>query len=313
MTHSLFRSPDQSPDLARTALVSGGTSGIGRATALKLAQQGMKVVITGRDAARAEETLAMLRRDSGNPAVFALIANHAEPGQVLRLAQTFGQHNQRLDVLVNNVGGNFSARKVGEEGFERTWALNHLSYVQLTLILLPLLHASAPARIVNVASFYYGNTIRFDDLQGARNWNGNTAYLQSKLANLLFTYALARRLAGTGLTVNAVNPGRVDTGINRELTGPARWLDAAVFQRLKKTPAQGAAGVVAMASDPAVDGISGRYVDRTRFKLTRPITQDQGLQEQLWRVTLEQLGLNEPDWAALTLNAAGSVETGHET
>lgn len=278
---------------ARVALVSGGTFGIGRATALGLARQGFEVVLTGRDAARAGETVQAIRRDSGNEHVSFLLADFFDPAQVKALAQSFAARHDRLDVLINNAGGTFSERRLTAQGFERTWALNHLAYVQLTLGLLPLLRSSAPARIVNVASGLYAGKLDFGNLQGERKFSVNAAYLQSKLANLLFTYALARRLAGTGVTVNAVNPGIVGTGIGREVTGFNRLLSDVLLRPLQKTPEQGAFPSLYMATSKDVEGMNGRFFNKTRFVKTRPITHDEALQERLWVLSLRQLGLSE--------------------
>jgi retinol dehydrogenase 12 len=280
----------------RVALVSGGTFGIGRATALGLARQGFEVVLTGRDAARAEETVQAIRSASGNPRVSHLLADFFDPSEVKALAQSVAAQHDRLDVLINNAGGTFSERRLTAQGFERTWALNHLAYVQLTLSLLPLLRSSAPARIVparivNVASGLYAGKLDFDNLQGEQTFSVNAAYMQSKLANLLFTYALARRLAGTGVTVNAVNPGIVGTGLGREVTGLNRFISDVLLRPLQKTPEQGAYPSLHMATSPEVAGLNGQFFNKTKFVQTRPVTHDEALQERLWALSLQQLGL----------------------
>ena len=289
----------------RTALVTGGTFGIGRATALALARQGLTVVIAGRDVARAQAAVSAIIQESGNPQVSFLLADFFQLAQVRALADAFRQTHPRLDILVNNAGGTFSARQLTPDGFERTWALNHLAYMELSLALLPLLRASAPARIVNVASGWYARSLDFGNLQGERRWNTGGAYLRSKLANLLFTYALARRLEGSGVTVNAVNPGIVDTGLSRD----ARGLNRLVYRLLKplqKTPEQGAFPSVHMAAAAEVEGVSGRFFDKTRFAPTADVTHDEALQERLWQLSLEQLGLSvDPTAPAAPLPASG--------
>jgi retinol dehydrogenase 12 len=288
---------------SRVALVSGGTFGIGRATALGLARQGFEVVLTGRDAARAEETVQAIRSASGNPRVSHLLADFFDPSEVKALAQSVAAQHDRLDVLINNAGGTFSERRLTAQGFERTWALNHLAYVQLTLGLLPLLRSSAPARIVNVASGLYAGKLNFDNLQGEQNYSVNAAYMQSKLANLLFTYALARRLAGTGVTVNAVNPGIVGTGIGREVTGLNRFISDVLLRPLQKTPEQGAYPSLHMATSPEVAGLSGKFFNKTTFVQTRPFTHDEALQERLWALSLQQLGLTDWELAGWEMSA----------
>ena len=169
----------------RTALVTGGTSGIGRATALELTRQGLNVVITGHNLERTRAAVAAIQQESGNKNVSYLLADFFQPTEVRALAQTFLATHDRLDILINNAGSTFSERKLTPDGFERTWALNHLAYMGLTLALLPLLEASAPARIVNVASGLYAKTIRFDNLQAEKHFSRFGAYLHSKLANHL--------------------------------------------------------------------------------------------------------------------------------
>ena len=279
--------------IGKTALISGGTFGIGRATAVGLARQGASVIITGRDKARAEAAVAFIQRESSNANVSYLLADFFRPSEVKRLAEEFTSTHERLDILVNNAGGTFETRQLTPEGFERTWALNHLAYVQLTLSLLPLLEASAPARIVNVASGLYAKTINFDDLNAEKNFSRFGAYLHSKLANHLFSYALARRLAGTGVTVNAVNPGIVDTGLGSDARGVQKLI-AFLMTPLKKSPEIGAFPSLYLASSPEVKGISGQFFDKTKFVEPRPITRDHALQDRLWQVSLAQLGLSEP-------------------
>ncbi len=202
-----MESSHPTPQANRTALVTGGTSGIGRATALELARQGLSVAITGRDETRTQAAVSWIQQNSRSDDISFLLADLSRPNEVQALARAFLRQHDRLDILVNNAGGTFGARELTPDGFERTWALNHLAYMGLTLALLPLLKASAPARIVNVASGLYAGKLDFDNLQGERHFNTGGAYLRSKLANHLFTYVLARRLVGAGVTVNAVNPG----------------------------------------------------------------------------------------------------------
>ena len=287
----------------RTALVTGGTSGIGRATALELTRQGLNVVITGHNLERTRAAVAAIQQESGNKNVSYLLADFFRPAEVRALAQTFLATHDRLDILINNAGGTFSERKLTPDGFERTWALNHLAYMGLTLALLPLLEASAPARIVNVASGLYAKTIRFDNLQAEKHFSRFGAYLHSKLANHLFTYALARRLVGTGVTVNAVNPGVIKTGLSRDAAGVEKLLSLLITP-LQKTPEQGAFPSVYLATSPEVEGISGRFFDKNKFVATKPVTHDEALQERLWQVSLQQLGLHSDETALKGAHAA---------
>ena len=181
----------------KTVLITGGTSGIGKATAIGLASMGARVGITGRDRDRADEAAAAIARESGNPAVDVFVADLSSQAEVRRLAGEVLAAYPRLDVLVNNVGGYWDTRHVTVDGLEHTFALNHLAPFLLTNLLLERLKQSAPARVVTVASGAHTmGRIDFDDLQGERSYSGSRAYNQSKLANVLFTYELARRLRG---------------------------------------------------------------------------------------------------------------------
>src|SRR5216683_6415460 len=201
----------------RTILVTGGTGGIGKATAIGLSTMGARVGITGRDLARAEQAAADIRAASGNPAVDVFAADMSSQAEVRRLAVAVLDAYPRLEVLVNNVGGFWAHRQPTADGLERTFALNHLAPFLLTNLLLDRLIASAPARVVTVSSGEQARgRIDFDDLQGARDYSAQRAYSQSKLANVMFTNELARRLQGTGVTANSLHPGVVRTNFGAE-------------------------------------------------------------------------------------------------
>ena len=201
----------------KTVLITGGTGGIGKATAIGLARLGARVGIVGRDATRAEAAAADIRATSGNPAVDVFVADVSSQAEVRRLAAAVLEAYPRLDVLVNNVGGFWAHRHVTADGLEHTFAVNHLAPFLLTNLLLDRLKASAPARVVTVSSGAQSmGRIDFDDLQGARKYSGQRAYNQSKLANVMFTYELARRLEGTGVTANVLHPGVIRTAFGAE-------------------------------------------------------------------------------------------------
>src|SRR6266581_8975982 len=196
----------------KSVLVTGGTSGIGKATAIGLAALGARVGITGRDQGRTEAASAGIRAVAGNPDVDAFVADMSARAEVRRLAAQVLDAYPRLDVLVNNVGGFWAHRHVTADDLEHTFALNHLAPFLLTNLLLDGLMASAPARVVTVSSgAQSAGRIDFNDLQSARNYSGQRAYSQSKLANIMFTNELARRLEGTGVTASSVHPGVVRT------------------------------------------------------------------------------------------------------
>jgi retinol dehydrogenase 12 len=277
----------------KICLVTGATSGIGKETALGLARQGAHVVIVGRDPARTKATADWIRREAGTEQVGSLLADLSSQAEVRGLAGEFKARYSRLDVLMNNAGGIFTRREESVDGFERTWALNHLSYFLLTHELLGVLKASAPARIVNVAStMHTSGVIDFDDLQGEKSYGGIRAYSQSKLANVLFTYALARRLEGAGITANCLHPGGVATGFGQNTPGALKLLMRLVRPFLI-TPEQGAATSIYLASSPDVEGVSGKYFAKCKSARSSAASHDEALQERLWALSATQIGQDE--------------------
>jgi retinol dehydrogenase-14 len=275
----------------RTALITGGTGGIGKATAIGLARLGARVGIVGRDAARAEAAAADIRSASGNEAVDAFIADVSSQAEVRRLAAEVLAAYPRLDVLVNNVGGFWAHRHVTADGLERTFAVNHLAAFLLTDLLLERLKASAPARVVTVSSGAQSmGRIDFDDLQGAAAYSGQRAYNQSKLANVMFTYELARRLEGTGVTANVLHPGvtRTDFGAEDQARYFA-WMSGLV-RPFMKSPARGAETPIHLASSPDVAGMSGRYFANRRARESNRISYDRGAAARLWQVSADLVG-----------------------
>ena len=271
----------------KTILITGATSGIGRSAAESLAGQGHHVVLVGRSAAKTQAAVAEIRRATGRTTVDFLLADLSRPAEVARLADEFLGRYPRLDVLVNNAGAIFAQRALTADGREMTWALNHLSYFLLTQRLLAVLQASAPARIINVSSNAHRRVsgLNFDDLELARGYNALRAYGQSKLANVMFTYALARRLAGTGVTVNAMHPGLIRTGFGGG-NGPVWALLYVFINALGRTPAQGADTLVWLASSPAVEGVSGQYFYQRQPRKTSRASYDEAAQERLWQLSV---------------------------
>ena len=278
----------------KICLITGATLGIGRATALGLARRGARLVIAGRDPGRTRETAEWLRRETGNSSVESLVADLSSQAEVRRLAHEFKRRYERLDVLINNAGGVFRERRVSVDGFEHTWALNHLAFFTLTLELLEVLKASAPARIVNVASdAHRGGHIDFDDLQSEKKaYRPMQVYCQSKLANVLFTYALARRLEGAGVTVNALHPGVVASGFGHNDGGWVKW-GLTLARPFLISPEKGAETSLYLATSPEVDGISGRYFSRSREKRSSAESYDSSVQKRLWEVSERQAAAPE--------------------
>ena len=275
------------PMAGRTVLVTGGTTGIGRATALGLATMGARLAITGRDRGRAEAAAREIRAAGGGQ-VDVFVADLSSQSQVRRLADEVLQTYPRPDVLVNNVGGYWNTRHVTAHGLERTFALNHLAPFLLTDLLLDRLRHSAPARVVTVASNAQAmGRIDFDDLQGERSYSGARAYNQSKLANVLFTYELARRLAGTGVTANALHPGVVSTSFGAEDPGRVQRLFVPFMRPFMKTPAEGAATSIHVASAPELEQVTGCYFANSSAKRSSERSYDEATAARLWQVSTD--------------------------
>ena len=279
------------PMAGRTVLVTGATSGIGRATALGLATMGAHVAITGRDRGRTEDAAREISA-AGGMNVDVFVADLSSQAQVRRLASEVLDGLPRIDVLVNNVGGYWSTRHVTADGLERTFALNHLAPFLLTNLLLAQLERNAPARVVTVASNAHATgRIDFDDLQGERSYSGGRAYGQSKLANVLFTYHLARRLHGCAVTANALHPGLVRTSFGAEDPARIQRLLVPLLRPVMKSPAQGAATSIHLASVPELEQVSGRYFANRRPTRSSTRSYDQAVAARLWDVSAELVGL----------------------
>ena len=277
----------------KIVLITGATGGIGKATAIGLAAMGARVGITGRDLIRAEQAASDIRTESGNPAVDVFAADMSSQAEVRRLSGAVLDAYPRLDVLVNNVGGFWAHRHPTADGLEHTFALNHLAPFLLTNLLLDRLKASAPARIVTVSSgAQAAGRIDFDDLQGARSYSGQRAYSQSKLANILFTNELARRLQGTGVTANSVHPGVVRTNFGSEDQAGFFRIISPLVRPFLKTPTQGARTPIYLASSPDVEGITGQFFANRKPK-TANRAADLDVTARLWRVSTELVGLTK--------------------
>jgi retinol dehydrogenase 14 len=275
----------------RTVLVTGGTGGIGKATAAGLAALGARVAITGRDRRRADEAAADIRA-AGGPEVDVFVADMSSQAEVRRLASEVLHGLPRLDVLVNNVGGFWNTRHVTADGLEHTFALNHLAPFLLTHLLLDRLRRDAPSRVVTVSSGAQAmGRIDFADLQGERAYSGQRAYNQSKLANVLFTYELARRLQGSGVTANVLHPGVVRTAFGAEDPAPLQRLLVPLARPFMKTTDQGAATSIHLASAPELEHVTGLYFADSRPKRSSARSYDQVVAARLWDVSCELTGI----------------------
>ena len=266
----------------KVVLITGGTSGIGKAAATALAAMGAEVVVTGRSRERGEAAVEEIRRTSGNEGVSLALADLTVQAEVRTLAEEFGRSHDSLDVLINNAGAVFSEREETADGLERTLALNHLAPFLLTNLLLEVLRESAPSRIITVSSeARRWAELDFDDLQSEQNYRGFPVYGKSKLANILFTYELAERLRGSGVTANCVHPGGVNTNFGNNDRGPMTLLFRA-FKPFMRSPEQGADTLVYLASSPEVEGTSGKYFADRKVISSLEEPHDVSAQKRLW-------------------------------
>jgi len=264
----------------KTVLVTGGTDGIGRETALQLARMGARVLVHGRDKEKGAQVLDKIIRDTCNEKVSLYLADFSSMADVKRMAEDIKRECTELNVLVNNAGNFYRDRLLSSDGVEMTMAVNHLAPFLLTMLLLDLLKTSAPARIVNVASSSHKliKSVDLEDLQSKSNYDGFTAYSLSKLGNILFTQSLADRLNETSVTANALNPGVVNTKLLRK----SYHLDGTSVE-------EGAQTSVYLASSPEVEGVSGKYYKNMREHPASDLSQDQNLQEAFWEVSKEMV------------------------
>jgi NAD(P)-dependent dehydrogenase (short-subunit alcohol dehydrogenase family) len=276
----------------KICLITGANSGIGKATALGLAKQGATVVLVSRDRARGEQAQSEIKAQSDNPRIDLLIADLSSQKSIRQLADDFKQRYSQLHVLVNNAGVFQARKRLTVDGLDMVFAVNQLAPFLLTNLLLDVLKASAPARIVNVSSgSHEANYLKLDDLQSEKHYRPMRAYGQSKLALVLFTYELARRLEGTGVTANCLHPGFVATNIaQRNLPPPVRVLAKPIFL-FGISPEEGAKTSIYLASSPDVEGVTGKYFVKSVPKQSAPLTHDVSLQHKLWRVCAVMTGL----------------------
>jgi retinol dehydrogenase 14 len=287
------------PMIGKTVLITGATSGIGRATALGLAKMGADLAIIGRDRVRTEDAAQEIRA-SGGGRVDLFIADLSSQSEVRKLAEELLQSLARIHVLINNVGGYFDTRHVTVDGLERTFALNHLAPFLLTNLLLEKLKQSASARVVTVSSNAQATgRIDYSDLQGERSYSGARAYSQSKLANVLFSYELARRLKDTSVTANALHPGVVSTSFGAEDPATVQRIFIPFLRPFMKSPAQGAATSIHVASAPELEQVTGRYFANNHPKKSSGPSYDQATAARLWQLSDDLVGLTTAADAAL--------------
>ncbi|GCE31362.1 retinol dehydrogenase [Dictyobacter alpinus] len=271
--------------------MTGATSGVGKATALGLAQQGATVVIVARNQAKGEAACQEIRAASGNTSINLLLADLSSQASIQQLATTFLDQYEQLHVFINNAGVFLTKRHLTVDHLEMTFAVNHLAPFLLTQLLLERLKASTPARIVNVCSgAHYTVQMNLQDLQLERGYNVWRAYAQSKLAMLLCSYKLARQLEGSGVTLNCLNPGFVFTNMGMTNVGPRMQTVAkAVLSRLGSSLEKGALTSLYLAMSPEVEQVTGKYYDQLILKQSSKASYDLALQEQVWEASRQMV------------------------
>ncbi|MHB8106619.1 MAG: SDR family oxidoreductase [Candidatus Cryosericum sp.] len=279
--------------VGKVCLVTGATRGLGAVTAEALAALGATVVVTGRSAERGQDLVSGITQRTGNNDVHFLRADLASMAEVRGLVRAFTDRWDRLHVLVANAGTVFPTRRITVDGYEEVFAVNHLAPFLLTGLLLPVLRNSAPSRIIVTSSYEHRRGhMYWNNLQGEHFYFSQQAYAQSKLANLLFVYELARRLQGSGVTVNAVNPGLVHTNICMDSGWLIRTAKRIMDRFSAVTPEEGADTGVWLASSPDVEGVSGCYFQRRHAVRSSRASCDVAAQRRLWRISDELTGLS---------------------
>jgi len=275
-------------------LVTGATAGIGKVTASALAGQGAQLVVHGRNKAKTEETVQEIKASTGNQQVSYLLADFSDLDQVRTLAKNFQDRYQHLHLLVNNAGGFFNKRTPTPYGVELTFLVNHLAPFLLTNLLLDTLKNSAPSRIINVSSeAHRQDQMDFENLDFKKGYFGIKAYARSKLANILFTYQLARRLVGTGVTVNALHPGHIATDIWKTNFGLIGHALKRIMGLFSLTPEEGAENSIFLAASPSLEGVNGKYFIKNEPAQSSPVSYDEETARRLWDVSADLTSLPE--------------------
>ena len=276
----------------KTIVITGATSGIGEVAAMRLARQGARLLLVARDPRRAERVLARLRGAAPAAGHGVYEADLSRVSEMKRVGAEIAKAEPRIDILINNAGAFFSARRLTEDGLERTFALNHMAYFVLTCTLIDRLKAAAPSRIVSTASdAHRGARLDFTDLQGEKGYDGYKAYGRSKLCNILFSRELARRLAGTGLTANCLHPGFVATRFG-DRAGGVMSLVIRAAKLFAISPQKGADTIVHLASSPEAAGSSGGYFYKCLPATPTAEARDDAAAARLWAESVRIAGVD---------------------
>lgn len=267
-------------------IITGANSGIGKVAAIELAKMNATVVMVCRSQERGSAALAEVKQASGNSRVHLMLCDLSSQQSIRDFVDAFQAEFDRLDVLLNNAGAIFGERKESVDGLEMTFATNHMGYFLLTELLLDMLKASAPSRIINVASDAHRvGKLTFDDLQRTSSYSSFRAYGESKLMNVMHGYVLARRLEGTGVTANSLHPGFVRTNFGRRSLGWIGRLFMPVVQLAAINEAKGAETMIYLAASPDVAGVSGRYFDKKKAVKSSDESYDEAAQQRLWEIS----------------------------
>lgn len=254
-------------------LITGSTDGIGEQTALELAQKGHQIILHGRNQSKGEKTLNKIKTLTKNTNIEFILADLSSSKQIKNIVDDIYSNYDKLDVLINNAGVYENSRVLSEDGYEMTFAVNYLALFALTLLILPLLAKSAPSRTINISSMVHSSHIDFENLQGEKHFSGYEAYGLSKLCVILFTYALARKLKGTDITVNCLHPGVINTKLLRKsFSGGA-------------DVSEGAKTTVYLATAPEVEKVSGKYFVNKKVTESAAISYDEDIQQKLWLIS----------------------------
>jgi NAD(P)-dependent dehydrogenase (short-subunit alcohol dehydrogenase family) len=277
----------------KICLVTGASSGIGKVTALELAKMGATVVMVSRDQQRGEKALSEVKTVSGNENVELVLTDLSSQKSIRELVEHFKEKYKRLDLLMNNAGVMVKDRRLTEDGIESTFAINHLAYFLLTNLLLDVIKESSPARIINVTSNGHKvGAMDLDNLNAEKSYNDQLIYCQSKLANVLFTYELARKLVGTGVTVNCLHPGIVKSNFGRDGSMFYRFLLTTVLRPFMISPETGAETSIYLATSPEVEEVSGKYFVKKKAVKSSKKTYDLELAQKLWEISAKMTQLS---------------------
>ncbi|MFQ5831378.1 MAG: SDR family oxidoreductase [Candidatus Thorarchaeota archaeon] len=276
----------------KVCIVTGSNSGIGKETALALAELDATVVMVVRNAERGEAARSEIVDETGNNRIDLMLCDLSSIDSIRQFAKEFTAKYDRLDVLINNAGAAYHKRQVTVDGFEQTFAVNYIGPFLLTYELLPVLKVSVPSRVINLTSgMHFRAKVDFDNLQRERRYRGMSAYGDAKLMVAMHTYELARRLEGTGVSVNVVHPGFVATNMGSSMGGLWNKIMFKMVRPLQISPKEGAETSVYVASSPELEGVTGKYFARKQEQRSSEASYDEEAQKRLWHVTEQLLGL----------------------